>query len=322
MSNLMWTRTVDEDNDIASVTVVVPGYDAIVFSNQSPSYDDAMSLVLAAEDAPDFSAEEFIDEMNDTLRLGNYVSKKLENIGATGRVKLSDNTLYWDNDPVDDSIADFVLHAIRYDKGIKEGTEDTYLGTHWSGLVRFMEKVYSSSMDKTAQESLFDFLRAFHLTITAEGDFIAYKGVMSDLGSVHAGPGIVNNVKYEHAHLSNAPGNVVEIPRSYVGTQRDEACSAGLHVGTFDYANGFGRRLVMVKVNPRDVISVPFDSSCQKMRVCRYEVLSEVQGIETERNDAIADDLVYGEGVEDAEDTEDWLYVDETTYDDLYNEDE
>jgi hypothetical protein len=34
--------------------------------------------------------------------------------------------------------------------------------------------------------------------------------------------------------------------------------------------------VVKVKINPRDVVSVPRDCDFQKLRTCRYEVLAEI----------------------------------------------
>jgi hypothetical protein len=49
-------------------------------------------------------------------------------------------------------------------------------------------------------------------------------------------------------------------------------------VGSFDHAAGYGNTLLEVKVNPRDVVSVPSDTGGAKMRVCRYTVVQEITG--------------------------------------------
>ena len=53
-------------------------------------------------------------------------------------------------------------------------------------------------------------------------------------------------------------------------------CSDGFHAGSLDYAEGFGRggNLMIVEINPADVVSVPNDSDCQKLRTCKYKVVS------------------------------------------------
>jgi hypothetical protein len=43
------------------------------------------------------------------------------------------------------------------------------------------------------------------------------------------------------------------------------------------YLNHFGgARTVIVKVNPRDVVSIPSDYNGAKGRTCRYEVIGEL----------------------------------------------
>ena len=37
-------------------------------------------------------------------------------------------------------------------------------------------------------------------------------------------------------------------------------------------------KIVIVKINPKDVVSVPNDCNCEKLRTCRYEVVGEYQG--------------------------------------------
>ena len=93
--------------------------------------------------------------------------------------------------------------------------------------------------------------------------------------STRAGYGIVDGVEYEHDHLKNYVGAVVEIPRSKVDDNRGVGCSVGLHVGDFSYASTFSQRLWTVLVNPRDVVSVPSDANERKIRVCRYTVVEE-----------------------------------------------
>jgi SepF-like predicted cell division protein (DUF552 family) len=88
--------------------------------------------------------------------------------------------------------------------------------------------------------------------------------------------------------LDNSVGQTVEVPRASVNGNREKHCAAGLHVGAIDYASQYGNidikntlnsvddgnNLVICKVNPMDVVSVPSDSKFQKLRCCKYEVVS------------------------------------------------
>jgi hypothetical protein len=82
------------------------------------------------------------------------------------------------------------------------------------------------------------------------------------------------------------------VPRSQVDGNRENGCGKGLHVGAIDYAKSYGginldedgdndggNQLMICKVNPRDVVSVPTDHKFQKLRTCRYEVVSKFDSV-------------------------------------------
>jgi hypothetical protein len=116
-----------------------------------------------------------------------------------------------------------------------------------------------------SRQNLFKFLENEGHSITEDGHFIGYRGVREDFKDKHSGK------------FDNSPGQVCEMHRSLVDDNPDNDCSHGLHVGGFKYAKAFGPKLVIVKVNPRDVVAVPNAYGGEKMRVCRFEVLSETQ---------------------------------------------
>jgi hypothetical protein len=74
-------------------------------------------------------------------------------------------------------------------------------------------------------------------------------------------------------------GQTVEVPRNTVDDDFRIGCSKGLHIGTYEYANSFAGpsdRIVLVKVNPADAVSVPLEENCTKLRAWRYKVIEEV----------------------------------------------
>lgn len=157
---------------------------------------------------------------------------------------------------------------------------------------------------------LFTWLSGRDFTITPEGFLLAYKGVQADAtsSSVNTGTATVNGVT-RHGHIPNPVGAVVEMPRQQVNQDRDEGCSTGLHVGTFEYAAGFGQRLLLVSVNPRDVVSVPRDCEFQKMRTCRYTVLSVQDIPRPVTTPSYGDDVLFPDDDYDEDkdqDDEDW----------------
>jgi hypothetical protein len=120
-----------------------------------------------------------------------------------------------------------------------------------------------------SRKRLFKFLENKGHSITEDGHFIGYRGVTEDFKDRHT------------KKFDNKPGSVCEVPRTSVDDNPNNTCSYGLHVGGYEYAKDFGKdgKLVMVKVHPKDVVAVPNDYNGQKMRVCRFEVLREAEGI-------------------------------------------
>jgi hypothetical protein len=114
-----------------------------------------------------------------------------------------------------------------------------------------------------SRKQLFRFLENKGHSLTEDGCFIGYRGVTEDFKDKHTGK------------FDNSPGKICEIPREQVDDNPDNTCSYGLHVGGYQYAKEFGPKLVLVKVNPKDVVAVPNDYNGQKMRVCRFEVIKE-----------------------------------------------
>jgi hypothetical protein len=133
-------------------------------------------------------------------------------------------------------------------------------------LILFMENLMANP-SKRAVEELYGFLEKGNLPLTPDGHFLAYKKVRKDFLDIHSGT------------MSNAPGNVVEMERNTVDDNMNNTCSTGLHFCSKEYLNHFGghdSRTVILKINPRDVVSIPADYNATKGRTCRYEVIGEL----------------------------------------------
>lgn len=185
-------------------------------------------------------------------------------------------------------------------------------------LVNFWNNIQANPNPESVKD-LYGFLEHNGIAITEDGCFCAYKGVNDDYTSTVVGVwefGGMTGIwaKNENKSYDNTPGSYVSMPREKVDSNREVTCSSGLHVAAFKYASGFGAaRLVLVKVNPMDVVSVPVDYNQEKMRTCAYEVLEDVtEELKTP---------IYGE-IEnyDDEDLEDQDY-EETDEDDWNNTD-
>jgi hypothetical protein len=119
-----------------------------------------------------------------------------------------------------------------------------------------------------AVRDLYTFLDKNNHPITSDGCFIAYRAVTTDFKDKHT------------KQFDNKPGSICKMERSYCNSDRNVTCASGLHVAALTYARGFGsydEPIVVVKVNPANVVSVPVDYNQQKMRVCEFEVLEVLE---------------------------------------------
>jgi hypothetical protein len=133
-------------------------------------------------------------------------------------------------------------------------------------MVAFMENLMHNP-SKRAVDELYSFLEKGNLPITADGHFLAYKKIRNDYKDIHSGT------------MDNSVGQVVTMERNEVDDNKDRTCSTGLHFCSKEYLQHFGgsdSRTVILKINPRDVVSIPADYHSTKGRACRYEVIEEI----------------------------------------------
>ena len=137
-------------------------------------------------------------------------------------------------------------------------------------MIRFLANVLENHSNRAVQE-LYTFLENKNLPITEDGCFLAYKAVTSDYRD-----------KWTN-RIDNSVGETVSMQRRKVNDDCGIGCSDGLHCGALEYVEGYraehaGDRVVIVKVNPKDVVSVPTDCECQKVRTCEYQVIADYEG--------------------------------------------
>lgn len=168
-----------------------------------------------------------------------------------GNVSIEGTKLFWKEKELNSSL------AIRMVKMYQEGFSI-------EPMVNFMENLMSNPSHRAVNE-LYGFLEKNNLPITPEGHFLAYKKIKNDYTDCHTGK------------MDNSVGKVVEMARNEVNDDKDQTCSAGLHFCSKDYLKHFGgERIVIVKINPADVVSIPTDYNDSKGRACRYEVIDEI----------------------------------------------
>jgi len=160
-------------------------------------------------------------------------------------------------------------------------------------LVAFMENLMENP-SKRAVNELYGFLEKNTLPITSDGCFLAYKKVRQDYLDVHSGTVLNKPAVYmtdeDRSTLEEAAGKnnevtvevvndvtVVSMERNLVDDDQNRTCSTGLHFCSKDYLSVFGgERIVILKINPRDVVSIPNDYNDSKGRCARYEIVDEI----------------------------------------------
>lgn len=283
---MQYNLVVREDG--GNITVVVDG-EMFVADDAHPLWNE---IVEAAQ-----AGDENVVDLFDASR---KAASLFENLSE--RVTVANSRIYVDGDEIDDVYADQIVRFMN------EGVED------FKPLVKFLEKVYTN-IEAHTRENLSRWLNATGgFTIDEDGDIIGYKGLTRDGGSIHQGPAVVDG-KAVNGSVPNAPGSVIEMARSKVEHNPAVGCASGLHVGTWEYASSFARGVIAkVKVNPRDVVSVPTDCAGQKMRVSRYKIVEYVN--EAHETAVVPNDFVptedfldgYDEGYHDGDVGNDYRY--------------
>ncbi len=181
------------------------------------------------------------------------------------RVSYTDGSIFFDGDKLDTAMS---RHLVRM---IAAGDDN------WPGMVKFMENL-AQNPSRASRMQLWRWLNERDFAITDNGTFIAYKGVQDvpeNLSVAHGRNVVFVDGEPHTGNIPNPVGATVEMARAEVNDDREVGCSEGLHAGTYSYASSFGRKVLIVEIYPRDVVSVPRDCEYQKLRTCRYVVTEE-----------------------------------------------
>lgn len=183
--------------------------------------------------------------------------ENLTNIAKTivtfsqGNVDVRDGVVYYQNEPVHNTVAERILSLMRD-------------GFPFKPMLLFLDNLMENPSYRAVQE-LYTFLEHKGLPITEDGCFLGYKAVKPDYTDKHTGK------------FDNSVGKELSVLRRTVDDNWRQECSSGFHVGSLEYVRGFvsyGDHVMIVKVNPADVVAVP-SNECTKMRVCKYVVVGE-----------------------------------------------
>ena len=192
----------------------------------------------------------------DYQALKDLVSVQKAFCSFTGdKVKIVDNQVFFNGEPINSYLSEKILSFME--KGLPH-----------ESLIKFLERLMANPSRRAVTE-LYSFLRHKSLPITDDGTFLAYKSVRSDYTDHHTG------------EFNNSIGNILQMSRNNVCDDHSQGCSIGFHAGSLEYASSFGGAdsvLLIVEIDPADVVSVPSDCECQKLRTCKYKVVAKYDG--------------------------------------------
>jgi hypothetical protein len=228
------------------------------FDHTHPEYEGLVECVKTGD------AEAFAE----LLEIGTVIENWSE-----GNFEFRDGFLYYEDEQVASQPTDRIIQLIKngWDKG---------------PMLAYLDRLYQNISNRAVMES-YDWCSHRGLPITPDGYLVGYKGVgvyngkdkTDKMGRPLSTGDLVD--KWSNS-IRNNIADEVSMNRRKVSDNCNEGCSAGLHVGTYEYACGWAGsegKVVLVRFDPSDIVSVPTDCEYQKMRVSRYTVIGVARDI-------------------------------------------
>ena len=222
-----------------SLTVLI-GTKPYTIPSTHPNFEEIKSLLPT-----DTPIEHLID-----------IPKSIEQF-FDGRISISPqtNTLTFDDQPIDNTLTHKIIEFVK--------SQSPNLA---EPLVNFLVRSRQNPSYRTTN-NLYEWVSKSGLPITPDGFILAWKAVNGDLYDYHA---------QKNQHL---PGAIISQPRNECDEDPDQTCSAGLHFCAASYLPQYLHRsdvrVVVVKIDPADVVAIPRDYGISKGRCCKYEVVAE-----------------------------------------------
>ena len=224
-------------------------------TNTQPNWSRVVDLI---------KEEDNDDEILQTIS----VRAAVENFSSSGAITVVGNDVRYKDRALHGLDVDHLLEAIH--TGNKRQAK---------ALTLFLENKQLNPSYRAVND-MYKFRQDRGMPLTDDGCFLAYKGVQTSYWSVHGNPEtiVLSGQTNERGQILNLIGSYIEVDRKCVEDDPTKGCGEGLHAGSLQYASGWGDKVIIVKINPKDVVSVP-SAEDNKMRVCAYTVVNECEGL-------------------------------------------
>lgn len=245
--NVVFPATVVLNNNLILVNV---NQETFTYYNTHEHFDKLTEIVMGIIKTSVCTEEQF-----KLFKTYSSLKEKLIEWGS-GFITIKSNQIYYKNELIDNVLTQFLLHLSKNnDKDLQ----------YWCNFLDTVQNCSSSHV----YERLFLFISQNDLAISKDGKSVfAWKIIRNDYKDKYTGT------------IDNSVGQYVSMPAHKVTSDPNIHCSSGLHVASLDYLRscyaGRGDRLIIVKVNIDDIISIPNDYQGSKIRVKSYLSVKEV----------------------------------------------
>lgn len=198
------------------------------------------------------SSESNFDGVTDALKTNDYPGAvRAFNKKEKSKIKVKGNDLYFEEEKFDPIFAE--AYAVAKDYGLSIDKLELFF------------KNLADNPSPISVHAFSSFIAKSRMPITDRGTFLAYKKVNNKFKDIYTDK------------FDNRPGSVCSMDRFMVDIDQSKTCSTGFHACSYDYLPNFGANhsdnIVVVEINPVDVVAVPPDYQMTKMRVASYRVL-------------------------------------------------
>lgn len=229
-----------------SISVLVGGQMRTVNSSH-PAYGEIFDVVNK-QDQFESTGGDVASYVTSLLSVAEYVADK-----SDGEVEIVGGKLYYGKAELHNGLAKKIIQMFQ------DGHDISF-------MVEFLRRCRENPRPEAVDE-LYDWVEAGDMPICPDGHFIAFKKVQDDY------------LDFYTRTIEHRVGSRPSVPRESVDDNRNNVCSRGLHFCSREYLpnyHGSEGRVMIVKVNPADVVSIPVDYSFTKGRCWIYEVIGEI----------------------------------------------